>query len=193
MAFAVWPDSPQPAGQSMTPDWNDISVRFDSGAHHGHTTYARPLYTDWSIPWKNIPQAKRDTILGFVNSMRAGATPFLVKHHKDYRVNSVLAASAGYTDGASFFTYDVNSFLIRIDTTTIGSLFSTLSGFVTLGAEYQYDQDTGIMTANSIDGTDVWRIESVQYYRKVYIKRNYQETGIIEGQYTGRIVLDEVS
>ncbi len=193
MAFAVWPDSPQPAGQSMEPDWGDINVRFDSGAHHGTSTYARPLYTNWSIPWKNIPQTKRDTILGFVNSMKAGATPFLIKHHKDFRVNSVLAASAGYTAGTSFFTYDVNSFLIRVDTTTIGSMFSSLSGWVTLGSEYNYDQDTGIMTADSIDVTDVWRIESAQYYRKAYIRRNYQETGIIEGQYTGRIVLDEVS
>jgi hypothetical protein len=177
----------------MEPDWGDINVRFDSGAHHGTSTYARPLYTNWSIPWKNIPQTKRDTILGFVNSMKAGATPFLIKHHKDFRVNSVLAASAGYTAGTSFFTYDVNSFLIRVDTTTIGSMFSSLSGWVTLGSEYNYDQDTGIMTADSIDVTDVWRIESAQYYRKAYIRRNYQETGIIEGQYTGRIVLDEVS
>ncbi len=193
MALAVWPDSPQPAGQSMEPEWGEIVNRFDSGVHHATTTYARPLYSDWAIPWKNIPQAKRDTILGFVNSMRAGTQTFLVKHHKDFRVNSVLAASVGYTAGDSFFTYDVNSFLIRADTTTIGSLFSTLSGFVTLGSEYQYDQDTGIMTADSIDVTDLWRIESVQYFRKVYIKRNYRETGIIEGQYSGAITLDEVT
>ncbi len=193
MALAVWPDSPQPAGQSMVPDWGEIVTRYDSGVHHGTVTYARPLYTNWAIPWTNIPQGKRDTILTFVNSMRAGAQPFLLKHHVDFRVNSVLAASVGYTAGDSFFTYDVNSFLIRADTTTIGSMFSSISGFVTLGSEYQYDQDTGIMTADSIDVTDEWRIESVQYFRKVYIKRNYQETGILFGQYSARIMFDEVS
>ncbi len=193
MALAVWPDSPQPAGQSMSPDCGEIAVRFDSGVHHATTTYQRPLYSDWTIPWTNIPQAKRDKILGFVNSMKAGAQTFLVKHHKDFRVNSVLVASAGWTDGGTMFLYDTNSYFIRADTTTIGSLFSTLSGYVTLGSEYQYEQDTGILTANSFDSTDVWRANSMQYFRKVYITRNYNETGILEGQYTGRITFDEVS
>jgi hypothetical protein len=193
MALAVWPDSPQPAGQSMSPDWGEHSTVFDSGAHHGTVTRGRPLYNNWSIPWRNIPQTKRDNIIGFVNSMKAGATPFLIKHHKDFRVNSVLAASAGYVSGTSFFLYDTNSSFIRADTTTIGSLSSTLSVYVTLGAEYSYDQDTGIITANTIDATDVWTVQSLQYFRKVYISRNYRETGILEGQYSGTIQLQEVS
>jgi hypothetical protein len=193
MALAIWPDSPQPAGQSMEPNWGEHGVEFDSGAYHSVTTRSKPLYKNWTIPWRNIPQTKRDNIIGFVNSMKAGGTPFLIKHHKDFRVNSVLAASAGYVSGTSFFLYDTNSFSIRADTTTIGSLFSTLSGFVTLGSEYSYDQDTGIITANTIDATDVWGVRSAEYYRKVYIKRNYRETGIIDGQYTARIELSEVS
>lgn len=193
MALAVWPDSPQPAGQSMEPEWSEHATVFDSGVHHGTVTRSRPLYTNWSIPWQNIPQTKRDRILGFVNSMKAGATPFLVKHHRDFRVNSVIAASAGYVSGTSFYLYDANSFFIRADTTTIGSLFSTLSGYVTLGSEYQYDQDTGVITANTIDATDVWRVMSAQYYRKVFIARNYRETGILEGQYSARIAFQEVS
>lgn len=193
MALAIWPDSPQPAGQSMTPEWGDDVVRYDSGGHHGVVAYAKPLYTNWTMPWKNIPQAKRDTILGFVNSMKMGGTPFLVKHHKDFRVNSVLVASAGFTAGTSLFTYDINSYMIRVDTTTIGSLTSTVSGFVVLGTDYTYEQDTGIMTATSIDGSDVWTANSLQYYRKAFISGRYQETGIIEGQYSGRITIDEIS
>lgn len=193
MALAVWPDSPQPAGQSVEPDWGEHSVDFDSGAYHSTTTRSRPLYRNWIIPWRNIPQTKRDKILGFVNSMKAGGTPFLIKHHQDFRVNSVLAASAGYVSGTSFFLYDTNSFFIRADTSTIGSLFSSLSGFVTLGSEYSYDQDSGIITANTIDATDVWGVRSGQYFRKVYIKRNYRETGIIHEQYTARIEFSEVT
>lgn len=193
MALAVWPDSPQPAGQSMEPTWGEHVTEFDSGAYHATTTRGRPLYKNWNIPWRNIPQTKRDTILGFVNSMRSGGTPFLVKHHHDYRVNSVLAASAGYVSGTSFFLYDTNSFFIRADTTTIGSLSSTLSGYVTLGAEYSYDQDTGIITANTINASDVWGVRSAEYYRKVYIKRNYQESGILHEQYSARIEFSEVS
>lgn len=193
MAYAVWPDSPQPAGQSMSPEWGEYGNEYDSGTYHAVVTRSRPLYKNWSIPWRNIPQAKRNTILGFVNSMKAGGTPFLVKHHADFRVNSVLAASAGYTSGTSFFLYDTNSFMIRADTTTIGSLFSSLSAYVTLGAEYSYDQDTGIITANTINASDVWGVRSAQYYRKVYIKRNYQESGIIFEQYTAQIELSEVT
>lgn len=193
MVLAVWPDSPQPAGQSMSPEWGEHVTEYDSGAFHSTLTRSRPLYKNWNIPWRNIPQPKRDTILGFVNSMRAGGIPFLVKHHKDFRVNSVLAASAGYTAGASFFLFDTNSFFVRADTTTIGSLHSTLSGWVTLGSEYNYDQDTGVITASSIDATDVWGVRSMEYFRKVYIKRNYRETGILEGQYTARIEFSEVT
>jgi len=83
--------------------------------------------------------------------------------------------------------------MIRADTLTIGSLSSTLSVFVTLGTEYQYDQDTGIITANTINATDVWGVRSAQYFRKVYITRNYREAGIIEGQFSGDIVLQEVT
>lgn len=193
MALQVWPDSPQPASQSMKPWWGEKAVRFDSGAHHGVTPFQRPLYSDWTIPWKNIPQNKRDTILDFVNDMSAGATPFLIKHHKDFRVNSVLVASAGYAAGTSLFMYDTKSYFIRADTTTIGSFTSTVSVFVVLGTDYTYDQDTGILTATSINVGDVWTANSVQYFRKAYIKSNYTETGIIEGQYTGRIVLDEIA
>ena len=192
MALSIWPDSPQPAGQGMTPNWGDDSVRYDSGGHHGVTSYGKPLYTNWTMPWKNIPQAKRDTILDFVNSHKMGATPFLVKHHQDFRVNSVLVASAGYTAGTSLFTYDTNSYMIRVDTTTIGSLTSTVSVFVVLGTDYTYDQDTGILTATSINVGDVWTASSLQYYRKAFISGKYQETGIIEGQYSGRITIDEI-
>jgi hypothetical protein len=194
MALAVWPSSPTPAGQSVQPAvWGVQAQQFDSGAYHSTTTRSRPLYTSWSIPWRNIPREKRDVIVGFVNSMKAGGTPFLIKHHEDYRVNSVLVASAGYVSGTSFFLYDTNSFFIRADTTTIGSLFSTLSAYVTLGAEYNYDQDTGIITANTIDATDVWRAESLQYFKKVYITRDYRETGIIEGQWSAALQIAEVT
>lgn len=189
----VWPDSPQPAGQSMEPDWSEHGTEFDNGAYHATVTRSRPLYKNWTIPWTNIPQTKRDTVLNFVNSMRAGGTPFLVKHHHDFRVNSVLVASAGYSAGASLFLYDTNSFFVRADTTTIGSLHSSLSGFVTLGSEFTYDQDTGILTASSIDATDVWGVRSMQYYRKVYIKRNYRETGILHEQYSARIEFAEIA
>jgi hypothetical protein len=54
-------------------------------------------------------------------------------------------------------------------------LFSALSGYVTLGTNYNYNQDDGILTLVTKASTDVWGVRSAEYYRKVAFDQPYRE------------------
>jgi hypothetical protein len=174
MALAIFPISPLPANLDRTLFWSDNVNHFDSGARQAMTPYLRPLHR-YEIPIQAMEETREATLVGFVNSMRGRVTPFLMKDPYDYRVNSVMGVRSGITHAATLQLFDVSSFLIRADTTTIGSLFSTLSGYVRLGVEYSYDQDTGLITVNTKTTTDVWGVRSAQYYLKCAFEEQYRE------------------
>lgn len=191
MALEIFPVSPLPANTTRIKRYNANVARYDSGARQAFSNWSKPLY-EWSVPFKNFNETKQNTLNWFYNNQFGPVNPFLMKDPYDFRVNSVLVASAGYTDGATLYVYDTFSYYILVDTTTIGSLSSALSGYVTLGQEYQYDQDTGILTANSIDGTDVWTAQSLQYFRKVAFKDDYSDTSPVWNIFNSNIVIEEM-
>ena len=88
--------------------------------------------------------------------------------------------------------FDLSSFFVRVDTTTIGSMTSNKSGFVTLGQEYDYDQDTGKLTVMSIDTDDSWHANSLQFFHKAKFQGKYSETGIIWNQFSLRLIIREI-
>ena len=187
----IFPTSPLPAGLTRAPFWNESLNKYDSGARQGITPWLRPL-TKYTIPFRNINEVKQSALYSFYNLQKGTVTPFLMKDPIDFRVNSVFVVSGdAVSEPASLGMFDLSSFFIRVDTTTIGSMTSNKSGFVTLGNEYDYDQDTGNLTVKSIDNDDSWTAASLQYFRKCAFEQQYRETGIIWNQFSLNLVIEE--
>jgi hypothetical protein len=192
MALNIFPTSPLPAGLTRAPFWNTSVVKYDSGARQATTPFVRPLLK-YQIPFKNINELKQSAVYSFWNLQRGMTFPFLMADPIDFRVNSVFVVSGdAVSEPASLGIFDVTSFFILVDTTTIGSMTSNKSGFVTLGSEYDYDQDTGNLTVKSIDNDDSWTASSLQYFKKVAFESQYRETGIISGQFSVNVVIEEL-
>lgn len=188
----IWPVNPLPAGMQRIPYWQGDDVQFDSGAFQSRTTYLRPLYR-YTIPFQNFTEVKQRTIIDFWNARRGKAQPFLMKDPYDYFVSSVVAVRSGIsTNGQTLQLFDTNSFSIRADTTTINTLSSTLSGWVALGANFNYDQDTGVLTVNTKDAIDVWTAHSLEYFRKVRFMADYNETAVIWNVFNAQLSMWEV-
>lgn len=175
MSFPIFPYSPLPANLQRMKDWGENTTRYDSGAQQSDTPYVKPLY-NWTVPIKLYTEVQQAALWRFVDVVRSTTDPFLIKDAYDYQVNSVLAVRSGITNAATLFLYDTNSYMIRADTVSIGSLFSTLSGYVALGTQYSYSQDTGLMTVNTKASGDVWGIRSATYFRKAKFSQVPQET-----------------
>lgn len=192
MALDIFPSSPLPGGLSRTKQWNGNFVRYDSGAGQGFTAYVQPLYR-WQIPWRNIADTKQNTLAYFADTVKGNVTPFLMKDPYDFAVGSIQWVNTTQTDGDSLQTFDLRSYHIRVDTTYIGSLTSVLSGFVTLGSEYSYDQDTGVLTVNTIGANDRWSTPTtIQYFRKVHFAQDYSDTSPIWNQFQVTVVIEEL-
>jgi hypothetical protein len=195
MTIAVWPASPLPAGTDRTPFWQMDENFYDSGAHQAMTPYARPLYR-YAIPYRNFTESKRAVLLSFWNQQRRqGNAPFLIKDPYDYAVASVEAVPFGFATGSgSVRLYDTSSFFIRVDTTTVASLFSALSGYVRNGVEYSYNIETGLLTVNVKNVNDTWGARSLEYFRKVVFAPGYQyrEQGVIWNVFEANVELQEV-
>jgi len=191
MALEIFPSSPLPGGLTRQKKWNGNDVSYDSGAGQGFTSWTQPRY-EWNIPWKNINDVKQSTLADFVDDMRGTVDRFLIKDPYDYQVGSVMVVRSGISAG-SVQTFNVKSYHVRVDTTYIGSLTSTLSGFVTLGTEYDYDQDTGVLNITTKNATDQWSIvATAEYFRKAHFKQDYQDTSPIWNQFSVNIVIEEM-
>jgi hypothetical protein len=187
----IFPVSPLPANMTRTFKFNVSVQRFDSGARQAVTAWSKPLY-EWRIPWRNMNETKQNTLASFAKDMFGPLTPFLMKDPYDYRVNSVVAVSTSQTQGGTLQIYDVKSFFIRVDTTTVSTMTSNLSGYVSLGTEYDYDQDTGALTVNTIAATDFWTVASAQYFRKVAFKEDYSDQSPIWNIFNSNITIEEI-
>lgn len=191
MALLIFPVSPLPADLDRQPSWNTDRVRYDSGARQGFSAYTRPLY-EYEITFQNMNEIKEATLMTFIHSVRGMTDTWLMKDPYDFRVNSVLAVRSGITNAATLFLYDTRSYFMRADTLSIGSLFSSLSGYVRLGVQYGYDQDTGIFTVNTKAATDIWGVRSGEFYRKCAFVSDYRETSKMWNQFGATVRVEEV-
>lgn len=191
MSLAVFPLSPLPAGMSRLRDWNEGVDNYDSGASQGISNRVRPMYR-YQIPFQNINENGQGSLSSFVDDLKGRTTPFLMKDPYEFAVDSNIAVRSGLTDAATLQLYTVKSFFVHADSTTISSLFSADSGFVRLGVEYDYDQDTGLFTINTKDTTDVWGVRSMQYFKKCRLDQQYADTGIIWNQFSVRLSIREI-
>lgn len=192
MALNIFPASPLPAGLDRERFWNENITKYDSGARQGLTPFLRPLLR-WSVPWKNINEIKQAAISSFWDLQKGMTTPFLMKDPDTFRINSALAVATNeLTNPVSTGLFDVRSYFIRADTTTIGSMTSALSGFVVLGTDYDYDQDTGMLTVHSINSGDFWTVSSAQFFHKCAFANAYKEKMIIWNQFSVRLEIEEI-
>lgn len=186
MSLSIFPLSPLPGGLTRTKNWNENVTTYDSGVKQGDTNWVRPLF-QWTVPVSLFTEIKQSSLWSFYDVTHGMTRPFLLKDAYDYQVTSVFLCGSGFTVG-SFFTRDVNSYVVRCDTTTIGSLFSTLSGYVTLGHEFSYSQDSGVITVNTKASGDVWSVRSMEYFKKGSFSTPYAETSpmwnIFQTQFT---------
>ena len=165
-------------------------VKYDSGARQAMTTYMRPLYR-YRVPIPVYNEIKQNSIMYWYNLVKGETLPFFMKDPYDYSVNSVLVVRSGLISAATMYVYDVNSFKVYPDTTTVGSLFSSLSGYVTAGSEYTIEQDTGILRVNTKAGNDVWRATSLEYFRKCALEQTYNERAIIWNIFGTELTIEE--
>jgi hypothetical protein len=191
MALPLFPVSPLPADLGRTWDWGESSAKYDTGARQASTAYTKPLYS-YQVPIPVMNEFKESSLYQFVDGRRGMTDPFFVKDPYVYGVNSVLAVRSGITNAATLYVYDTRSFTIHPDTTTIGSLFSSLSGYVRLGVEYAIDQDSGILTVNTKAVTDVWGARSFEYFRKMYLDAPYSETAKLWNLFGTTLTLKEM-
>ena len=192
MGLPTFPFSPLFAAMTREFDWNENKNVYDSGDQQGSTNWAKPLYK-YTMNISLYNQIKQSSLWAFWNLQTKGMTkPFLIKDPYDNYVSSVIVAGNAATNAATGYIYDTNSFSIRADTTTISTLTSALSGFVTLGHEYSYLQDTGIFTVNTKVTSDVWTAHSVSYWRKVTFSKKMTEAQILWGTFTTALTFDEL-
>lgn len=190
MALPIFPTTPMPANLDRSPYWKADAVNYDSGAYQSVTPFQKPLYR-WSIPIKLMTETQQSSLFNFWNNIKGRTLPFLMKDPYDFRVNSVLAINSG-TDVGTYFLFDVNSFSVRADTTTIGSMHSVLSGYVALGTDYNYDQDSGVLTAITKSNTDIWGVRSMQYFRKCVFDDDYTERSIMWNLFGAQLQIREI-
>ena len=190
MALPTFPFSPLPAGTERFKNWGESVQRYDSGERQGLSPFVRPLY-QWTFPINNMTEIKQSSLWSFWDTRKGQTLPFLMKDPYDSQVNSVVAIRSGISAG-TLFLYDTNSYMLRADTTTIGSLFSTLSGYVLLGTDYNYDQDSGVLTITTKSNTDVWRAMSMSYFKKVAFASEYRERSPIWNVFDAVISIEEL-
>lgn len=192
MALQIFPVSPLPAEMRRIFRSNANVARYDSGARQSFSAWKKPLYR-WEIPFRNMNEIKQNTLSEFSKDVFGPRDPFLMKDPYDYSVGSVLLANTGTTNGSTLQTFDVRSFSIRIDTTDISTITSALSGFVTLGTEFDYDQDSGILTVNTIAATDHWSAtNTIEYFRKVAFAEDYSDVSQIWNIFSANVIIEEI-
>lgn len=175
MSLPTMPYSPLPANIERTWNWGENVVVYDNGEQQADSPFVKPLL-QWSAPIKLFTEIKQSSLEAFQNATKGMTRPFLMKDPYEYAVGSVQVASAGVVNAATLYFRDTRSYTIRPDSTSVQTLFSSLSGYVTNGVEFSADQDTGIITVNTKDSADVWSGRSLSYYRKCKFSAPYVET-----------------
>jgi len=180
-----------PANVQRWKDWSSDNQEYDSGLRIGFSPFTQPLY-HWQFPIKAMNELKQAALWSFVDDVKQTTNPFLMKDPYDYRVNSVLGVRSGITHAATLFIRDTRSYMVRADTITVASLFSVASGYVRLGVEYAYSQDTGVLTVNTKGVTDVWGVRSMEYWKKARFSAPWRERAIIWNIFgVDNVVIDE--
>lgn len=190
MNLPTFPLSPLPANVQRTPQWNTNKIAYDSGASQAMTPWQRPLM-QWAIPFNNIPVTKQSSLYAFWNDRRGQTDPFLMKDPYDYQVSSVLAVASGVSSGA-FSLYDIRSYFVIADSFSVASLFSTLSGYVRLGSDYVYDQDTGVFSIVTKATSDVWSARNFEFFRKCRFDADYADQSPFWQQFSVALVVKEI-
>lgn len=192
MSLPTFPFSPLFAAMTREFSWNENNNVYDSGDQQGSTNWIRPLYR-YTMSISLYNSIKQSSLWSFWNNVTQGMTkPFLVKDPYDNYISSIIVAGNAATNGQTGYIFDANSFMVRADTTTIGSLTSALSGFVKLGSQYSYAQDTGIFTVNTKVTSDVWTANSVSYWKKVKFGKTYTERQLLWGTFQTDLSFNEL-
>jgi hypothetical protein len=166
MSLPTFPQSPLWAGLDRQKMWNETVNVYDSGDMQGSSPWSRPMYvyTQAVSAYQAITQS---SLWAFWDTVQGTTQPFLIMDPYDHNVNSVMGVRSGIVSGTSLQLFDTRSYPIRVDTTTIGSMFSSLSGYIRNGVEYSYQQDTNVLMVNTKAATDVWGVRSAYYFKKV--------------------------
>lgn len=188
--YPIFPVSPVPANLNRDFNWNTNKVKYDSGARQGLTPFSRPLYR-YQLGFQNILAAKRDQIVSLVNSVQGATGTFWFPDPYDY-VNSVMVVRSGITNAATVQVFDTNSFLLQPASLQVQTLASATSGFVTNGAEFSYNMESGWMTVNTKATADVWGARSLNVlFKKCSFEKDYSDASQLWGVWGAALTFEE--
>jgi hypothetical protein len=162
MVLPIYPNSPVSGLSDRIPKWNNNTQKYDSGARHTSSPYVKPLY-QYKVDFPNLPRTQQQSLEAFYNSLRAGGA-FLFKDPYDYLINGATCVRTG-TSVRSFFVLTAEGWpYIPVSGTIL--ITSNLSGALTQGTHFQFDQTTGVFsTWVAPSSLDFWT-SSCQYFRK---------------------------
>lgn len=188
----TFPYSPLPAALTRTLNWGENVVTYDNGEQQADTPFIKPLFV-WSIPIDLMLDTKQSSLFAFANDRKGMTRPFLIKDAYEYKLPSLIEVTTNQTNGSTLFFTTEQGWMVRPDTTTCSTLFSAISGHVTLGAEYSIEQDTGVVTINTIGATDYWATNAnAEYFRKAKFSSQYGDTAKLWGIFTAQLSITEV-
>lgn len=190
MSLAIFPSSAVPAGMRRTQNWNESDVTFDSGAYQAMTPFSRPLWK-YEIPWQNINEIRQQMILTHVNSVKGRVFPWFFKDPYEFRIGSQEQLAGLSTGNTGYFTDD-KGFFVYADATTVQTI-ACGAGFAALGVEFNYNQDSGIVTLLDKGVGSAWSTASGEYFRRVRYSKPYSDLGVLWQQFGVDIAFDEVA
>lgn len=182
MPLPIWPTSPVPAGINRTPFWGDSVQEYDSGLSQGSTAFSKPLMR-YSLSFNNMARIRQNSLSALYNACRGGVLPFLFKDPYDFRANATICVRTG-TAVRSFFVVTAEGYPVIPQSGTL-RITSTLSGVLTQGTHYSFNQDTGVFSTHiAPSSADFW-VASCEYFRKCRFQ-SYSDASPISDIFNGQ-------
>lgn len=189
MPYGTFPTSPVPADMTREALWGAAVQQYDSGVEQASTAFVKPLMK-YSITLSNLPRSKQSSLHAFWNACKGQVTPFLFKDPYDFRANGTICVRTG-TAARSFFIRTAEGYPVIAASGTI-RITSTLSGTLTQGTHYSFDQDTGVFSTHITPSSSDFWVASCEYFRKCKFD-SYQENSKLWNSFGGSISFHEIA
>lgn len=189
MPFGIFPTSPLPADMSREPFWGGSVQQYDSGLEQASTAYVKPLMR-YQVGLQNVPRSKQSSLHAFWNSCKGNVIPFLFKDPYDFRANGTICVRTG-TAARSFFVRTAEGYPVIPQSGAL-RITSNLSGTLTQGTHYSFDQDTGVFSAHLAPSSRDFWVASCEYFRKCKFD-SYNESSKIWEQFNGSVSFHEIA
>lgn len=189
MTLPIWPTSPVPATLQREPIWAQSNQQYDSGLSQGSTAFVKPLIR-YGLSLTNVPRSKQSSLHAFYNVTKAGVIPFLFKDPYDYLVGNTICVQTG-TAARSFFVRTSEGYPVIPQSGAL-LITSNLSGALTQGTHYSFNQATGVFSTHIVPSSGDFWTASCEYFRKCKFT-GYTENSKIWELFDGNVSWQEIA